>query len=308
VTAQGPSPTAGGEPGLAGLREVPCLFCGVSDERLRFRDGPFRVVECRRCGLVYVTPRLPPERLHEMYQEEYWTSDRAREFGYTAYLADADLYRRTYRRRLPVITRRRPAPGRVLDVGCAAGFFLAVMREEGWETCGVELSERMVRYATTELGLPDVRHGDLLSVELSAGSFDVVTLWDVVEHLEDPAAHLAEARRVLRDDGLLVIETQNVASLFARLLGRRWQHYKHEEHLFHFDPKSIRQLLDEQGFTIVENTPARGGKYVSMEFVVERVGRLHPLLSTLMSPLRLLGRRACYVNLGDEMVLVARKR
>jgi 2-polyprenyl-3-methyl-5-hydroxy-6-metoxy-1,4-benzoquinol methylase len=299
-------PDAGGA--RSRLREVPCLFCGVSEERVRFHDGPFRVVECARCGLVYVNPRLPPERLHEMYQEEYWSSDRAKEFGYTQYLQEGDLYLRTYRLRRRVIERHRSGPGRVLDVGCAAGFFLAVMVEQGWQTTGIEISAPMVAYAQDTLKLPDIRRGDLLTVDVAPASYDVVTLWDVVEHLEEPREHLRRAARALKADGLLVLETQNVASRFARLLGRKWQHYKHEEHLYHFDPRSLARLLDETGFTILENTPRLGGKYVSMQFLAERVGRIHPLLSTLASPLRLAGHASVYLNFRDEMVVVARKR
>jgi 2-polyprenyl-3-methyl-5-hydroxy-6-metoxy-1,4-benzoquinol methylase len=293
---------------LTGLREMPCLFCGVHDEVLRFRDDPFRVVSCRRCGLVYVNPRLPSDRLLEMYQEAYWTSDRACEFGYTEYLADAPLYLRTNRLRRRVILQRKPGPGAVLDVGCAAGFFLSVMAELGWETTGVELSAPMVRYATDELALPDIRRGDLLSLELPPEHYDVVTLWDVVEHLEHPVAHLRAAARALKPDGLLLIETQNVASLFARILGRKWQHYKHAEHLYHFDPRSLPRLLDLAGFEQVRASPRHGGKYVSMTFLAERVGRVHPLLGTLAAPLRLLGRRAIYLNFMDELVVLARRR
>jgi len=287
---------------------MPCLFCGVMDERLRFREEPFRVVQCRRCGLTYVNPRLSAERLHQMYQEEYWASGSAKEFGYSGYLAEEPLYRRTYRLRMPIIRRYKPEPGAVLDVGCAAGFFLAVAAEEGWRPTGVELSAPMAEYAATRMRLGDVRRGDLLSLDLPAQAFDVVTLWDVLEHLEDPPAHLRAARRLLKPDGVLVIETQNVASSFARLLGRKWQHYKHAEHLYHFDPRTLERLLTEAGFEILENTPRLGGKYVSMNFLVERVGRIHPWLSTLASPLRLFGSTALYVNLRDEMVVVARPR
>ncbi len=298
---------AGGS-SAADLREVPCYFCGTHDETLRFVDGDYRVVECAHCGLVYVTPRLPPDRLYEMYQSEYWESDRAKDFGYTEYLADRELYERTYRRRTRTIRRHRGQPGRVLDVGCAAGFFLAVMREQGWDVAGLEISQPMVDYATGTLGLPDVRRGDLLDAGIEDASLDLLTLWDVIEHMEDPRAHLQAARRALRPDGLLLLETQNVASRFARLLGRKWQHYKHEEHLFHFDPASLGRLLDEAGFEVLENSPRYGGKDVSIDFLVERVGRIHPALSVLASPLRLVGGLSLYLNFQDEMVVVARPR
>lgn len=291
-----------------GLREMPCLFCGVQDEVLRFHDGVYRVVECARCGHVYVNPRLPAERLHEMYQEEYWTSDRAKEFGYTEYLADAPLYLRTYRMRSEVLDAYQRPPGRVLDVGCAAGFFLKVMAEKGWTTTGIEISAPMVEYARDQLGLEDVHRGDVLSVDLGdRPPFDVVSLWDVIEHLERPDEHLRRVHELLADDGVLVLETQDVSSRFAQVMGSKWQHYKHEEHLYHFHPDSLRRLLESCGFRILENTPRRGGKYVSMEFLVERVGKIHPLLSVLAAPLRLAGRANLYVNLRDEMVVVAAK-
>lgn len=291
-----------------GMREVPCLFCGVHEERVRFHDGDFRVVECARCGHVYVNPRLPPSRLYEMYQEEYWSSDRAKDFGYTAYLADAELYLRTYAMRSEVLDAYQPQPGHVLDVGCAAGFFLKVMHDKGWQTTGLEISQPMVDYARDTLGLPDMRRGDLLSVNLPPESFDVITLWDVIEHLERPDLHLARARELLKPNGVLLLETQDVSSRFAKLMGRRWQHYKHEEHLYHFHPESLGRLLEQLGFEVRENTPRRGGKVISFDFLVERVGKVHPVLSVLASPLKLIGGKSLYVNLRDEMVVVATKR
>lgn len=302
----GPAAAARTDP--QGMRDMPCLFCGEHDERVRFHDGAFRVVECAHCALVYVNPRLPEERLHEMYQEDYWSSDRAKDFGYTAYLADAELYLRTYAMRSRVIDTYKPTPGSVLDLGCAAGFFLKVMADKGWDASGLEISAPMVAYATEQLGLGDVRRGDLLSIDFADDArFDVVTLWDVIEHLERPDQHLARAASLLTDDGILVLETQNVASRWARLTGPKWQHYKHEEHLYHFSPPTLQRLLEDAGLEVLENTPRRGGKYVSLDFVVERVGKIHPALSVLASPLKLIGGSSLYINLRDEMVVVARK-
>ncbi|MED5329762.1 MAG: class I SAM-dependent methyltransferase [Planctomycetota bacterium] len=306
LSAMSPASKTKGAP--PDTRDVPCLFCRVEDELIRFQDDPYRVVECRKCGLVYVNPRLSSKRLHEMYQEEYWESERARDFGYTEYLADKKLYERTYRRRSSIIGHHLKTPGHVLDVGCAAGFFLSVMREQNWEISGVEIAKPMVEYAATTLDLPNIVEGDLLSVEVPPKTYDLITLWDVIEHLEDPIAHLRKAHDLLKDDGCLILETQNVASLFARVMGRKWQHYKHEEHLFHFDPRSLARLLEESGFIMAENTSRQAGKYVSMGFIVERLERIHKVLSRLASPLLLLKNLSLYINLQDEMIVVARKR
>ncbi|HKE00002.1 MAG TPA: class I SAM-dependent methyltransferase [Planctomycetota bacterium] len=294
-------------PDPAVLTEVRCGLCGSARARLRFADPPYRVVRCEDCGLVYVTPRRDEGKLREMYAVDYWRSPAAKDFGYTDYLRDEPLYRRTYRRRFAVVRRHCSRPGRVLDVGCAAGFFLSVAKEEGWRCTGVEVSPAMSAFARERYGL-DVRVGTLADQHLDAASFDLVTFWDVVEHLPDPISVLREARRLVAPGGRVLVETQNVASLFARVLGRRWQHYKHAEHLYHFDPSTVRRLLGEAGLEAVEVGSALGGKYVSLEFVVERAQRVHPALSKVLSPLRAIGRRSLYVNLFDEMVVVARAK
>jgi 2-polyprenyl-3-methyl-5-hydroxy-6-metoxy-1,4-benzoquinol methylase len=288
------------------LEPVACGLCGSESSREKFRDGPFSVVTCTSCGLTYVTPRLAENALLEhVYDEAYWTSDAAKTRGYTDYRSDAPLYLRTYRRRLGVIRRHFSRPGRVLDVGCAAGYFLAVMQEEGWDVTGLEPSAPILEQAAARIGAENVRTGLLNESGLEPRSFDLVTLWDVLEHMPDPVAALAEARELLAPGGKLLIETQNVDSLAAKVLGRRWQHYKHAEHIYHFNPSTIERVLSEAGLRILENRAALGGKYVSLGFVVERAGKVHPLLTPLLSPLRLLARKALYVNLLDEMIVVA---
>ncbi len=287
---------------------VDCGLCGSAERELRFRDGPFSVVTCARCGLTYVTPRLRDAALLEqVYDEGYWSSSSAKDRGYTDYRADEPLYLRTYRRRLAVIRRHFERPGRVLDVGCAAGFFLRVMQDEGWRVTGLEPSDAIRPHAARLIGAENVRPGLLGEVELPVASFDLVTRWDVLEHVPDPIAAAREVRRVLAPGGKFLIETQNVKSLAARVLGRRWQHYKHAEHIYHFDRRTIAALLERAGFAVLENRPWLGGKYVSTAFIAERAGRVHALAARLLAPLARMNG-ALYVNLMDEMIVVAAPR
>ena len=302
-------------PGLAAslepsaLEPVDCGLCGSSDRSLKFEDGPFSVVTCGACGLTYVTPRLnDASLLEEVYDEGYWSSNAAKVRGYTDYRADEPLYLKTYRRRMSVVRRHFPRPGRVLDIGCAAGYFLKVAQDEGWDVTGLEPSDTIRPVARGLIGAHNVHGGLLGEVALEPASFDLVTLWDVIEHIPAPVAALREVRKLLKPGGKLLIETQNVDSRAAKVLGKRWQHYKHAEHIYHFNPKTVTRLLDEAGFEIEENTPWLGGKYVSMGFIAERAGRLHPIASALLSPLKLLGRFAVYVNLLDEMIIIAKPK
>lgn len=289
------------------LQPVDCGLCGSAEYELKFQDGPFSVVTCKDCGLTYVTPRLTDAALiDEVYNEGYWRSNAAKDRGYTDYSADQPLYLKTYRRRRSVIRRHFPSPGRVLDVGCAAGFFLRVMQEEGWDVTGLEPSDAIRPHAEELIGKENVLAGLLGQVDLEPGSFDLVTMWDVIEHIPDTVAALHEVKRLLKPGGRFLVETQNVDSRAAKVLGKNWQHYKHAEHIYHFNPRTIDRLFREGGFEILENKPWLGGKYVSMGFIAERAGRLHPVLSTLLSPLNLLKRASVYVNLFDEMIVVAR--
>ena len=286
---------------------VDCGLCGSAERDLKFREGLFSVVTCQHCGLTYVTPRLTESSfLAEVYDEGYWRSQAAKARGYTDYRADQPLYLKTYRRRLRVIRRHFGGPGRVLDVGCAAGYFLCVMQDEGWRVTGLEPSDAIRSTAEALVGKENVHAGLLGQVALEPASFELVTMWDVVEHIPDPVAALQEVRRLLAPGGRLVIETQNIDSGAARVLGKRWQHYKHAEHLFHFNKRTIAEVLRRAGFEVLENRPWLGGKYVSMGFIAERAGRFHPVVSALLSPLKLLRGVSVYVNLLDEMIVVAR--
>jgi SAM-dependent methyltransferase len=273
---------------------------------VKFEDGPFSVVTCSDCGLTYVTPRLvDASLLAHVYDEGYWSSSSAKDRGYTDYRADAPLYLKTYRKRYGVVARHFPRPGRVLDVGCAAGYFLKVCQEKGWDVLGLEVSDAIRPQAQERLGRDRVLPGLLEDAPLEPHSFDLVTFWDVVEHIPDVVGALQRVRTLLKPGGKLLIETQNVASRTADRLGKAWHHYKHAEHIYHFDPRTIADLLGRAGFRVLENTPKLGGKYVRLSFIAERAQRVHPLVSKLLSPLRLLGDMSVYVNLNDEMIVVA---
>ncbi len=284
-----------------------CPMCGSDRSKVAFEEPPYSVRRCAACGLGWVTPRLGESELAAMYVDDsYWRSASPKTHGYHDYRADERLYLETFRRRLGHVLRDGPHGGRALDVGCAAGFCLAALRERGFEAHGVEVSATIARHATERLHFDTVHVGTLNSAPWSDGSFDLITLWDVVEHVVDPRALLVKARGLLAPGGLLVLETQNIDSTFARLLGRRWHHYKHAEHIYHFTPATIRTLLRSAGFAVQALTPRFGGKYVSFQFIAERAARVHPALSAALAPLRRFQSASVYLNFMDEMIVTAR--
>jgi 2-polyprenyl-3-methyl-5-hydroxy-6-metoxy-1,4-benzoquinol methylase len=293
---------------VTGWIEVACALCGSLDRDERFRDGPWTVMSCGRCELVYVTPRLDDDELiGRVYDDTYWRSPAARERGYTDYGADHELHRRTFERRLRALGTQLPRGGRALDVGCATGAFLELLAARGFEVLGVEPSAAVHAEASRRLGPERVLHTTLEQAGLEGQRFDLISMWDVLEHLPRPLRTLRLARGLLAPGGRLVVETQDVRSLAARALGRRWQHYKHAEHLVHFDAATLARALEHAGLEAVTRTRRAAGKYVRPAFLAERALRLAPWLARALAPLERLGG-TLYLNPHDEWIVVARER
>lgn len=289
-----------------------CQVCGSDRRAPKFEDGPYTVYTCSDCGLVYVSPRLQGQALLDVYNKTYWKSDNPKERGYADYASEAALYLKTYRKRMKLVSQWLPERGRVLDVGCAAGYFLRVAQEHGHDVHGIELSEPIAKEAIAALGEDRVFHGFLDDCVAARGwedhSFDLVTIWDVIEHVPEPQGLLDSIRRMIKPGGKLLLETQNVASKFAARMGKTWHHYKHDEHLYHFNPDTIRRLLEDCGFEVLTCGSKFAGKYVSFGFLAERAGRLGRIPGLLAKPLGLLKPCNVYVNPQDEIIVVAQPR
>ncbi len=227
------------------LREADCPLCGGARARHLVTARGCEVVRCLNCGLVFVWPQPAADELAGIYANE----------DYHAEVDEAER-RGTFARRLRRIEELAPERGRVLDVGCSKGHFLEAAQERGWQAVGVELNPRAVEAAKAR-GL-DARLGDLASQAFEPESFHLVTLFDVLEHVPDPRALLAECRRVLRPGGLLVVTTPDVGGLVPRLtwwlfgvaLGA-WGHPTPPGHLVEFSRRTLRQALAAAGFQVI---------------------------------------------------------
>ena len=229
-----------------------CPLCHSPLHNTLFREPPYELRRCAACGLGYVTPRRSPAALAAMYgADTYWRSTSPKTHGYADYRAEQDRYLRTFRQRLDHALAHGPAGGRALDVGSAAGFCMAALAERGFDVQGVEVSPVIAAYAQQELGFGErVFVGFLDDAPLPEHAYDLICMWDVIEHVPDPVGLLRRARTLLAPGGRLVIETQDLDSRFARLLGRRWHHFKHAEHIYHFNPSSLERLLRDSGFAL----------------------------------------------------------
>jgi len=244
---------------------TPCKLCGATETEwmwaahdLDFNiPGEFPLVRCRRCGLIYLQSRPTPQEIGRYYPPEY--------SPYRGAIQDERFFlvrwarRRTILRRCRVVEQVSPrVPGRILDVGCSTGIFLDAMREGGWETQGIDLSPQAVEYARQRLGL-QVFQGQLLEAQLPPNFFDVVTLWDVLEHTFDPLETLREVNRLLVEGGIVELTLPHWESFDRRLFGREWIGYDCPRHLFIFSRPVLRNLLEKSGFYLVQARCDFGG-------------------------------------------------
>lgn len=216
----------------------PCPACGGAQVVPLFHKAGHGIVECLGCGTAFVGEDPAAIDFQALYGEAYYTG------GSDAVFADyvgQEAARRAHARRKLWILRqlppRLPRTGRLLDVGCAAGFFLAEAKAF-YEVQGVELSAWSSAYARDRLGLPVIT-GTLQQAALPAAHFDIVTLWDVIEHVPDPVPLLAEAARVLRPGGRLLLTTGDWGSAYARERGAGWHLMTPPWHLSFFTRQSM---------------------------------------------------------------------
>jgi len=256
-----------------------------------------QIVQCAQCGFVYANPRWAEEDLLAAYtaveDQTYVTERTGRELTFRKHLQHMEKW-----------TGR--GNGRsLLDVGAYIGVFVEAAGRAGWEAMGVEPSDWAAAEAQKH-GL-NVINGTQDAPELHGRQFDVVTMWDVIEHVDDPAAEMAKAYRLLKPGGWLVVHTMDVDSLFSRLMGSRWPWYM-DMHLHYFSQKTMRQMLTNTGFHV--NWAGARGRYLRLKYIASRIGGLNrPLGSLAQSVVHGLKieQVALPVNFGDLFTAYAQR-
>ncbi len=226
---------------LVPTREVDCPLCGSGEHAPLFVKHGFTFVRCRDCGLVFVNPQLEEGVVLEEYRtaatNDLWfevlTSERQQELDRAKFGE--------------VLDALEPYRGKLLDVGCSIGLFLALAGERGWETRGLEPAPRAREHAREAYGL-DVRPEPLEEAGLAERTFDAVVLLSVLEHATEPLGLLRECARVLRPGGALYVIVPNVESLACRVLGAQARTFDGRNHLVYFSPATLADALGRAGF------------------------------------------------------------
>ena len=303
---------------LVPKEDIACNLCGARDARLIYPSTltnltpnaeDFRctsaaygvhppIVKCNMCGLMYANPRWESSVVNDNYTV---VED-------PTYVEEREGRVLTFSRNLKPFESlvAKSETRRLLDVGCHIGVMVDLAQKAGWESWGVEPSQWASEQARKQ-GL-HVLTGTLNDAVVPENYFDVVTLWDVVEHLTDPAAELRNAHRVLKPGGIFAIHTIDIESPFARFMGSRWP-WLMEMHLYYFSPRTLGKMLEKNGFEVTSSSAQ--GRYLRLGYFITRIEpyskALYRLLDSIITRLNWC-EVAIPVNFGDLFTLYARKK
>jgi SAM-dependent methyltransferase len=236
-----------------------------------------------------------------LYGEKYFNGAAS---GYSDYLGDEKVHRARARGYLRRLRGHVHAPGSVLDVGSATGFFLDEARRDGWRTRGIEVSEWAAGKARERLGL-DVTVAGFPTPALDGTVFDLVTFFNVYEQLPDPLGAEAQLRRIVAPGGILAIETWDADSLVARALGMRWHQYRPLETPVYFNRRSLSTLFAPSAWELIEY--GARAKSITVRNSLHILGIPMPATGE-EGMLARLGDVALPYNLGDLVLAVFRRR
>lgn len=253
-----------------------------------------QIVRCKKCSLVYTNPPEDLESLMKGYADvedtEYLQTEKYRKILLSEHLDEIETWQ---------------SPGKILDVGCFAGFFLSIAQKRGWESYGIEPSSWAVRIAKRDGA--KIIGGDILKTKLKSNFFDAVVLWDVIEHLPNPKKVIRIIYKSLKPNGIVVLGTPNIDSLFAKVLGPRCP-FLIRMHIILFSPRTLEVLLKDAGFQVIKTK--NYGRVFPLLYILDRIQIKNRILNRVKESIKkipLLSNLVIRMNFHDSFLIVARK-
>jgi 2-polyprenyl-3-methyl-5-hydroxy-6-metoxy-1,4-benzoquinol methylase len=281
-----------------------CAICGSTAVARHCLKPPATYYRCRSCSFIFQHPPPSKADIHAYADTEYKAGGL-----YDEYVRARTMKIEHFRRRLAGIAPQLPSRGRLLDVGCSCGYFMEVAAEAGYEVHGLEFSEHAIAAAAPHIR-PLIVQATVDDVARDrAASYDVISAFDIIEHLETPLEFLGQARRLLTPQGRLVLSTPDVSHWLRPVMGARWPMLQPMQHLSLFSREALRIALTNAGFRPLVLGPAH--KVLSFEYLIGQLSTLNPLIhTTLGAATRLVPSRTMQawraINIGEVLAIAAK--
>jgi 2-polyprenyl-3-methyl-5-hydroxy-6-metoxy-1,4-benzoquinol methylase len=217
----------------------------------------FNLSQCGNCGFVFTNPRPGKNELAKYYQSDEYLSHSKKKNGLITFLYDL-VKSISLRKKYNLITKNK-TKGKILDIGCATGEFLNYFQKKGWHCTGIEPAQNPRNFAIENYHLDVKPENEIM--QLDHGTYDVITMWHVLEHVSDLNERIQQIHKLLKADGLLVIALPNHLSYDAEQYKSFWAGYDVPRHLYHFSSTTISRLLSRHEFSVFKISPMKYDAY-----------------------------------------------
>lgn len=286
-------------------KKIICVACGFDLSQAFFSKNGFNIRKCKKCLTWFIFPTPTPAQINDVYGIDYF-SGASKGFGYVDYDFDKEAMKSVFNSHLNDFEKFVKGR-RLFDVGAATGYFMTVAKNRGWDVSGIEISEEASKRGR-EKGL-NIVTGTLSDTKIDQ-VFDVVTMWDVVEHMTNPDKDIDVVNKILKTKGLLAINTPDSGSLFAKIMKQRWHLVVPPEHIWYFNRKSLCLLLERKGFKIIKTGCV--GKKFTVEYILQTLYRWQKLSlwKYILEKVKgkAIGQLSLPINLRDNMYILAEKK
>lgn len=284
-----------------------CILCNVPLAKYLFKNG-YWIYRCPVCHLGETDLKKDYGTfVKDFYSRGYYEGDPTRS-AYISYSDDKPLIVKNMHKFLSFIPKKQ-RNGKLLDVGCAFGYFVELAMQHGYDAYGFDASAFAAKEASKLVGSTRISEGTIQTVSYPKQSFDVITMFDVFEHLQDPLGDMKRLSQFLKKDGVILIATGDTRSIAAKMFKRRWTFFIPPQHIFFFHRKNVTALLRKAGLKPV--AWHRVGKWLSLGYVLHlaRTTGENPIAAWLYGWLRttLLMRVPLFVPMKDNMVILVTK-
>jgi 2-polyprenyl-3-methyl-5-hydroxy-6-metoxy-1,4-benzoquinol methylase len=287
------------------LRNYSCSLCGKEDTKLLLTKQKFSIVQCCNCNFVYINPRIVNNQLATIYKHNYFKN---KDYGYVGYEQEKRLRVKNFERWLNDASGFIAASTDILalDVGCAAGYCLALMKERGWKEEGLELDQEMcLKLRENDFNVSQ----SMLEDFKTENRFSVITLFDVIEHIPNVDGAFKKLSSLLTENGVVIMVTPDHDSFQRKILGKKWFQYKPIEHIQYFNRRSLKIFAERNGLKIIYQKHC--GQYADADFLLNRLYYYQfPFLSVFFKKLfgiLKLNNRYFYTDTGSLYVILKRK-
>ncbi len=288
-----------------------CSLCGKKGAYSHFVKLGHQISKCPNCDLYSLNFAGDYQKFITTYYSKGFFTGGKLYRAYADYVGDKKTVLKNMKKYLTVI-RKFKKKGKLLDLGCAMGFLIEEANQWNYDAYGVDISEYAVNIAKKLVGNNRISMGKVEDLDMVLGknnSFDIVTMFDLIEHLENPKEVLKKVAKVMNKDGILVIQTGDAGSTWAKLMGKNWHFFAPPQHFYFYSQKNMRDLLQQAGFKVVKIQKV--GKWVSLRYLFHMMRYINK--DTLgdifyhFTAKNFLGLIPVFMRMNDNMVVIAKK-